>query len=885
MIRFTLALSLLARAFAEPLFVSNQIPGAYIIELEQGQSVDQFRIQEPYETRLNLDFKLFKGVSIQLNVEGRISDVERAAQLASLPAVKNVWPVRVIDRPEPVSTDDERPNRDNRTETLHREGGYPPHVMTGVDKLHAEGITGKGVTIAVLDGGIDYHHPALGGCFGEGCLVAYGYDLVGDDYDLINTYPDEDPDDTCDGHGTHIAGIIAAQGDNPQGFRGVAPDVTLAAYRVFGCRRNGVGTDILIAAFNMAYEQGANIISASIGEANGWPDDPLAVAVSRIVEQGVPCMLAAGNRGNQGLFYPSSAAEGDGVTAVASFDNPLILEFWNEAFYSIDGESAAFPWATSYPGEFDGVEREVWASSDSTRDACDPLPDNTPNLTDYLVLFRESQECDVVNQAINLAAKGARFLLRYSYNERMSMFDVSFYEGTENILAAASTNNAIGETLLGAIKSGSTVKAMINHFLNSGSFPLGRWNTINPGSVSSYTSWGPTFEMDFKPQFGAPGGNIYSTYPLELGGWRLISGTSMATPFAAGAYALVSQARGIKQPKLLEILFASTAKAQLWSWDSPFKEWLAPGAQQGSGLIQVYDAAFTTAYLEPSSLSFNDTANSGTLEFVIVNNATEDITFYVSHVPSRTLYTVGEDEITVYDGLNGGLSEFLPQTAELSFSLTSVTVGPGSAATIQVTASAPKGLNEKRYPYWSGFITVNSTANALTLPYQGLSGFLNKTTMLSGAFISEFPDVNQPVPANHTFVLPAPGEINRQGENPTIPILSWVNEWGTRYSSAYLAPASLCSLHSTYKAPGGVEVIGELELGLPRELLSRARHMNSWTGKLSDQLFAPAGRYRIVWVAQRLYSDGSRDEDWEIKYSQPFHIRYLPPRPPIEEDT
>lgn len=64
--------------------------------------------------------------------------------------------------------------------------------MTGVDKLRAEGYYGSGLRVAVVDSGIDYKHPALGGCYGEGCLVAFGYDLVND----VN-----DPYDNCDGHG------------------------------------------------------------------------------------------------------------------------------------------------------------------------------------------------------------------------------------------------------------------------------------------------------------------------------------------------------------------------------------------------------------------------------------------------------------------------------------------------------------------------------------------------------------------------------------------------------------------------------------------------------------------------------------------------------------
>ncbi|RKP07196.1 peptidase S8/S53 domain-containing protein, partial [Thamnocephalis sphaerospora] len=93
--------------------------------------------------------------------------------------------------------------------------------------------TGKGITVGIIDSGIDYGHTALGGCFGSGCKVAFGYDFVGDDYTASNRpKPDDDPMDTCNGHGTHVAGIIAGQQGS---FAGVAPQATLGAYRVFGC--------------------------------------------------------------------------------------------------------------------------------------------------------------------------------------------------------------------------------------------------------------------------------------------------------------------------------------------------------------------------------------------------------------------------------------------------------------------------------------------------------------------------------------------------------------------------------------------------------------------------------------------------------------------------
>lgn len=92
-------------------------------------------------------------------------------------------------------------------------------------------ITGKGIKVGVIDTGVDYMHPALGGCFGENCRVAYGYDFVGDDYNGENTpNPDDDPRDTCNGHGTHVTGIIGAR-DTALHFTGIAPDgIVLSKY-------------------------------------------------------------------------------------------------------------------------------------------------------------------------------------------------------------------------------------------------------------------------------------------------------------------------------------------------------------------------------------------------------------------------------------------------------------------------------------------------------------------------------------------------------------------------------------------------------------------------------------------------------------------------------
>ena len=63
---------------------------------------------------------------------------------------------------------------------------YPPHALTGVDKLHTQGVFGEGIIVGVIDTGVDFTHPALGGCFGQGCKIGGGTDLVGNAYNGTN---------------------------------------------------------------------------------------------------------------------------------------------------------------------------------------------------------------------------------------------------------------------------------------------------------------------------------------------------------------------------------------------------------------------------------------------------------------------------------------------------------------------------------------------------------------------------------------------------------------------------------------------------------------------------------------------------------------------------
>lgn len=206
--------------------------------------------------------------------------------------------------------------------------GWSAHNATRVNRVHQDGFRGDGVVVAMIDSGIDYNHPALGGGFGPGFKVEGGYDLAGDSYEAGGaTTPDADPMD-CAGHGTHVAGIIgSSDGYNP----GVAPDARLRMYKVFGC--GGSATeDIVIAGFLRAFDEGADVISASLGSALGFPYTASSIVISRIQAAGVVVTAAAGNSGGNGKSL-----------------GPLVLETCadHHYYYCLQGPSTPPTWATA----------------------------------------------------------------------------------------------------------------------------------------------------------------------------------------------------------------------------------------------------------------------------------------------------------------------------------------------------------------------------------------------------------------------------------------------------------------------------------------------------------------------------------------------------------
>ena len=157
---------------------------------------------------------------------------------------------------------------------------------------------GKGVTVGIIDTGVG-DHPDLAVAGGE------------------NTVQGERPDNWRDngaGHGSHVAGIVAARGRKGSGVRGLAPGVKLRSYRVFGKGKETASNFAILKAIDRAVADGCDLINMSLG--GGGPDAATSAAIADARAQGVLVIVAAGNDGRAPVSFPGADQLAIGVSAM-----------------------------------------------------------------------------------------------------------------------------------------------------------------------------------------------------------------------------------------------------------------------------------------------------------------------------------------------------------------------------------------------------------------------------------------------------------------------------------------------------------------------------------------------------------------------------------------
>lgn len=578
-------------------------------------------------------------------------------------------------------------------------------AMTGADVAQSElGFTGAGVRVAVMDTGVDYHHPDLGGCFGLGCRVEVGFDFVGDAFNADSTsptfnpipVPDPDPDD-CNGHGSHVAGIVGANG----AVKGVAPDVTFGAYRVFGCA-GSTFSDIMIAAMEKILQDGADILNMSIGAAFQWPNHPTAQASDRLVNRGIVVVASIGNSAAVGVYSASSPGLGSKVIGVASFDNTHVtLRLFT---VSPDDKAIGYGNAAAAPeaptsGTFPMARTGTPAS---TADACSPLPEGS--LAGKIALIRRGT-CTFHLKSLNAVNAGAIAVVLYNnVAGRFSPTVAGTPAITIPVVAISDTDGVLINNRLAAGPVDLTWTEQTGTFVN----PTG-------GLISSFSSFGLSPDLEVKPDIGAPGGLIRSTFPLELGAYTTISGTSMSSPHVAGAVALLLQAHPNTASQTVGTILQNSADPRPW-FGNPGLGFLDNVHRQGAGMLDIDDAILATTRIEPGKLALGESEfGPATRTLTVKNSGSSAVTYDLSHTPA--LSTTGS---TFSPGFATGFASV--QFSISGVPVSSVTVPAGGQVDVNATITANPALAVRSQ--YGGYLvlTPQGGGQVYRVPYAGFKG-------------------------------------------------------------------------------------------------------------------------------------------------------------------
>lgn len=644
-----------------------------------------------YTERFAFD-NLWNGFSLEVSA----ADL---AKLARLPGVKAIYPVETVSLPPPEL---EPGNEIDLATAL---------AQTGADVAqNTLGLTGAGVRVGIIDTGVDYNHPAFGGSGIRGAAdfpnsrVVTGWDFVGDNFNSSGTLPgnqtpvpDPDPDD-CNGHGTHVAGITGANGG---GVKGVAPGVTFGAYRVFGCTGT-TSSDIMIAAMERALADGMHVINMSIGSSFQWPQFPTAQAATRLVNKGVVVVCSIGNSGANGLYSASAPGVGKKVIGVASFNNT----FTNSPLFRISPDNMAINYspatngtrAVPTSGTFDLARTGTQATLD---DGCAPLAPGS--LTGVVALIRRGT-CSFYQKSINAENAGAVGVVLYNNAAGTLTPNIAPPTAVDPpVMIPVVMTTQVNGNLIDTRLAGGPVSITWTDEVTS--VPIASGNLI-----SSFSSYGLAPDLSFKPDIGAPGGSIRSTFPIEQGSFGLNSGTSMASPHVAGAAALILEAHPHTPSQAMGAILQNSALPKLW-FGNPALGFIENAHREGAGMVNIPGSVLATTQIEPSELALGETEFGPiTRTLTLKNKGMADVTYDVAHLPALAT------------GPNTFTPAFFNAPASVGFSSTTVLVPAGGSASVDVTIDANPGLADRSLFGGHIVFTPQGGGQAYQVPFAGLKG-------------------------------------------------------------------------------------------------------------------------------------------------------------------
>jgi len=456
------------------------------------------------------------------------------------------------------------------SQSIQTENGIKTYIENSVPYVGSEiprtdGIDGTGIKIAIIDTGVDFNHPDLFGWGPDGKVIG-GYNFIQE-----NQLPMDN-----NGHGTKVAGVIAADGNT----LGVAPKAKILAYKVSE-DGEGVSSELIMKAIKKAIEDKADIINISLGV--NKTNSKIDSAVNHALDNGIFVVTAAGNDGPELKTIGSPGRNFGSVTVGATYNNmtsSLIatLEV-NEKDFTV------IPMVGSSTTEEPIIGKIIFGGFGKISDL------KERDVKDAIVIVERGS--DVKGELLffsikemNVASAGAKALIVYNNESGIFLGELihEFSElGYTPQIPVVSMDREEGLEIIELIKNNN--KGIMNLF-------------YNPDFVAHFSSRGPVSPFYMKPDIVAPGAYINSTQ--NNASYNFTSGTSFAAPHVSGAAALLLQKNPELQNYEIKSLLLTTVQPVSDAYGQKFSL-----HESGAGRLDIANAYNAKLIINPPSFVIN----------------------------------------------------------------------------------------------------------------------------------------------------------------------------------------------------------------------------------------------------------------------------------------
>ncbi|HEM6034056.1 TPA: S8 family serine peptidase [Streptococcus suis] len=703
--------------------------GRYILQFsEENRNLVLDKLKKIDGVKIVHEYKeVLTGASVEAGREG-LPDIKAIAELTSLEESRRIRP------------------------TLHT-----AKELVGALKASSKYQTdGRGMVIAVIDSGLDIKHkdmrldegvvpkikeitPSTTGAYT--LKVPHGYNYVSGNDNLY--------DDTHEPHGMHIAGTLAGNATDEevaskQGIDGIAPNAQLLVYKIFSNDPKNYKAeteDAAYAAIEDAIKHGADVISLSVGYYDsGLPGNAYYTIAKRAAEKGIIITAAIGNAGASSsdtsfdLHTNNALGAVDTATTVGVAATPAVIGVGSarnthlvQREFMLNGQSFGY-----YPIGYTTLTEGKYEFVDAGNGRWEEV--QGLDLAGKVAVIKKDK-FDLKDAVRNLKFKDVAGLVVINTDQGWN----KDYYRTHQLLVDDKTllsySSIWGISLSG--EDGRRLLEVANQSQGNTGLVLkptiGMKKLIEVPTVSGFSSWGPTVNLELKPEIVAPGEDVYAT--LNDNRYGSMSGTSMASPIVAGASALLlprirqmTPPEGMTRMDLLRIILMNTATPLIDVLDSSGHALENSPRQQGAGLLQI-DRAFETDVILHHRLKggveLKEIGRETEFEVTLENLGNQQRSFAISAGKVLTSQDVPVDRI----GRSGKVVKEIHATeikgSSLHLSEQSIQLGPKEKRTIRLKLDA----GEAKDQFAEGYIYFKSLTEGqsdISIPYFGFVGDWSK---------------------------------------------------------------------------------------------------------------------------------------------------------------